>query len=230
MGVVSPIGIGLKDFYDSLYHGKSGVSEITKFDTSDFDCKIAAEIRDFNPKDYGIPREITRTCDTFSKYALVAAQEAIENSDLPLEKRTAEELKDTSSETRSRQIQENFDQGKRRAVIIGSGMGGIDTILEEHKKLMKRGPKRISAFTVPQAMVNSAAVAVPLLYKGINGYVSSNSNACATSLFSVLQEVKRISDTIKSTFFILINFFVYFLIFKLMANPPPGANFTFKFV
>ena len=189
MGVVSPIGIGLQNFYNSLYHGKSGVSEITKFDASDFDCKIAAEIRDFNPKDYEIPREITRTCDTFSKYALVAAQEAIENSGLSLEKRTAEELKDTSSEERSRQIQENFKQGKRRAVVIGSGMGGMDTILEAQEKLTKRGPKRVSAFAVPQAMVNSAAVAVSLLYKGINGYVNSNSNACATSLFSILKDM-----------------------------------------
>jgi 3-oxoacyl-[acyl-carrier-protein] synthase II len=185
MGVVSPIGIGISSFYDSLYHGKSGVSEITKFDISDFECKIAAEIKNFSPKDYEIPREVTRTCDPFSEYALVAAKEAIINSGLGLEQRTKEELADKSSEARSRQIQENFKEGKRRAVIIGSGMGGVETILNEYKKFLKKGPKRVSAFAVPQAMVNSVSVALSLLYKGINGYVNSNSNACATSLFSI---------------------------------------------
>ncbi|ENO12022.1 3-oxoacyl-(acyl-carrier-protein) synthase [Thermoplasmatales archaeon SCGC AB-539-C06] len=194
MGVVSPIGIGIPAFYDSLYHGKSGVSKITKFDTSDFECQIAAEIKDFNPKDYGIPREITRTCDVFSKYALVAAQEAINNSGLKLEKRKKEELNGISSEERSKQIQENFEEGKRRAVVVGSGMGGMETILNEHKKFLNKGPKRVSGFAVPQAMVNSAAVAISLLYKGINGYISSNSNACATSLFSIFEG----SELIKS--------------------------------
>ena len=194
MGIVSPIGIGVHAFYNSLLNGLSGASRITKFDVSDpgYKSRVAAEVKDFKAKDYGLPRQLTRNCDLFAQYALVAAQEAVKNSGLDLEKRTADELK--NPRLLSSKIQEHFEQGRRRGVVIGSGMGGVQTILEQYERLKTGGPSRVSAFAVPKSMVSSASVALSLMYHGLNNYSGSNSHACGTGSFSIYQGYKLIIE------------------------------------
>jgi 3-oxoacyl-[acyl-carrier-protein] synthase II len=157
VGVVTPIGIGVEAFWDSLKNGRSGVGRLTFFDTTDYPCKIDAEVKGFDPEKY-IDKKTIRRMDRFTQFALAAADMAIRDAGLDTAKLDPE----------------------RVGVIVGSGIGGLSTIEEEHDVLRQRGARRVSPFLIPRLIANIAPgeIAIRWGYTGPNYAVSS---ACATS-------------------------------------------------
>ncbi len=161
IGIISPIGIGKKEFTESLRAGISGVDIITSFDVSEFDTKIAAEVKNFNPEEF-IDKKKIRRMDRFCQFAFAAAKMAIEDAELSLQNENLERI----------------------GVIIGSGIGGIATIEREMKVLLSKGPSRISPFLIPMEIINIAAgeVAIHYGFKGPNYAVTS---ACASASHAI---------------------------------------------
>ncbi|MBJ8191460.1 beta-ketoacyl-[acyl-carrier-protein] synthase II, partial [Bacillus cereus] len=126
MGVITSLGQDLNTLWDNLMAGKSGVSEIEAFDTSEYTTKIAASIKDFNPEDY-IERKDARKMDRFVQFAVAASKLALEDSGLV--------------------IGENAD-AERVGVSVGSGIGGLGTWEDQHNALIEKGPKRVSPFFI----------------------------------------------------------------------------------
>jgi 3-oxoacyl-[acyl-carrier-protein] synthase II len=159
--MISPLGVGNEATWQGLLAGRSGIDRITKFDASDYPCKIAGEVRDFKPEDWIEKKEIKKS-DTFIQYALAASQMAVDDS--------------------------AFDTSKadpdRVGVIIGSGIGGLPLIEETHKKLLERGPSRISPFFIPGLIVNLAAGQVSIRF-GCKGPSSAPATACATGAHAI---------------------------------------------
>jgi 3-oxoacyl-[acyl-carrier-protein] synthase II len=158
LGVVTPIGNDLDTFWRNLRNGVSGIGRIQAFDTSAFDCQIAGEIRDFEPKNYfKTPKDVRRT-DRYTHLAMAAAKMAMEDSGLDLEK----------------------TDRKRFGAIVSSGIGGLKTLEEQHTTLMTRGPSRVSAFTIPMLISNMASGFISMEY-GLQGPNLCIVTACATS-------------------------------------------------
>jgi len=162
MGVISPLGNDIKTYWDALCAGKSGIGPLTTFDASAFDCRIAAEVKDFNPELYGISRKEVMRMEKFVRFAIAAAYQAVTESGLNLE---------------------NMDKD-RAGVIIGSGIGSLRIIEEEHKTFLAKGPSRISPFLIPMLIVNEAAghVAIRYGFKGPNICVTT---ACASGTHAI---------------------------------------------
>lgn len=160
LGVVTPIGNNVHDFWKSILEGKSGVKRLAAFDPSYFTCKIAAEVKDFNPTEYLTPKEMRRM-DRFVQFAVVSAKMALADSKLDLSK----------------------EDPTRIGVMIGSGIGGLHTVEAEHSQFLRlgpeKGPDRISPFLIPMLIVNMASgqVSITLGLKGPNSTVAT---ACAT--------------------------------------------------
>lgn len=156
-GVISPIGIGIDDFWNSLASGKSGISRVSSFDASQFSTQICAEVKNFQPEKY-IDKKKIRKMDRFSQLAFAAAKMAIEDAKLDLEK----------------------EDPFRVGVIVGSGIGGLSTVAAEHKVLLEKGPRRVSPFMIPMLITNIAAGEIAIAHN-IQGPNYSLSSACATS-------------------------------------------------
>ncbi|MBA7473619.1 3-oxoacyl-[acyl-carrier-protein] synthase 2 [subsurface metagenome] len=156
-GVISPIGIGADDFWNSLVSGKSGISRVSTFDTSQFSTQIGAEIKNFQPEKY-IDKKKIRKMDRFSQLAFAAAKIAIEDAKLDMKK----------------------EDPFRVGVIVGSGIGGLSTVAAEHKVLLEKGPRRVSPFMIPMLITNIAAGEIAIAHN-IQGPNYSLSSACATS-------------------------------------------------
>lgn len=167
LGIVSPVGIGWQSYWKALLAGKNGVGRITRFDPEDFTTQIAAEVRDFNPEDYLDRRELKRM-DRFTQFAVIAAKMAVDDSKLDISREDPDDV----------------------GVIIGSGIGGIETMEEQGEILHTRGPGRVSPFFVPMMISNMASgqVAISLGAKGPNTSVVT---ACASSTHA-LGEAMRI--------------------------------------
>ncbi len=133
-GIVSSLGIGSEKFWHAVKNGKSGISKIERIDLSDIPTKVGAEIKDFDPNEFIEKKQIKRT-DRFAQYALAATQMAIENAKLDLETLDKERL----------------------GVIIGTGIGGIETLENQHQVLLEKGAGRVSAFFVPMMLPNMAS-------------------------------------------------------------------------
>jgi len=162
LGVVSSLGLQVETFWSSLLAGKCGISRITSFDTKDFDCKIAAEIKDFVPgAAFPSPKELKRT-DRFSQFGVTAGYHALLDSGLDLEKVNRDEI----------------------GVFIGSGIGGLHTTEEQHTVLMERGPNRLSPFMIPMLISNMASGLFSIYYK-LRGPNFSTCSACATSTHAI---------------------------------------------
>jgi 3-oxoacyl-[acyl-carrier-protein] synthase II len=161
VGLVSPLAIGTAENWQALVEGRSGVGPITRFDASDFPCRIAGEVRGFDPADYVEKKEIKKS-DTFIHYAVAAASFAVDDAGLEIGPGEAE----------------------RVGVIIGSGIGGLPLIESTHTLVMERGPGRISPFFIPGLIVNMAAGQVSIRY-GAKGPNSAPSTACTTGLHAV---------------------------------------------
>ncbi len=161
MGAVTPIGLDVDSYWASLKKGISGVGYITKFDTSEYDVKIAAEVKEFDSEKY-LEKKEARRMDYFCQYAVAAAQDAVQDSGLNFK---------------------NMD-ANRSGVIIGSGVGGMVTVQNEFMKLLEKGPKRISPFFVPTMILNMASGHVSIRH-GLKGPNSAVVTACATSTNSI---------------------------------------------
>ncbi|MFH0917644.1 MAG: beta-ketoacyl-ACP synthase II [Candidatus Omnitrophota bacterium] len=162
LGIISPVGNDVASFWESLKEGKSATALTTSFDASAFDSKIAAEIKNFDPTQHGISlKEIKRTAK-FAQYAVAAAKQAVASSGLNLD-------------------QENRD---RIGVIIGSGIGSLHTIEEEHKILLNKGPSRLSPFLIPMLIVNEAAGLVAIVH-GLRGPNTCVATACASGSHAI---------------------------------------------
>ena len=157
VGAVTPIGNDVKTFWENIKKGVSGVDIVTRFDISDYNCKVGAEVKDFNPEDYCDKKE-ARRMDRYTQYAIAASSMAVEDAGLDLEKVDHE----------------------RMGVIIGSGIGGMETFEAQAKVMGEKGPGRVSPFFIPMMISNMAAgqVAIKTGAKGVNYGVVS---ACASS-------------------------------------------------
>ena len=157
LGVVSPVGTGMEKFWKSLLQGKSGIGPITHFDASQLESRIAGEVTDFNPLDHFNSKDV-RNIARFVQFAIVAANEAIIHAKLDLK---------------------NIDLD-RLGVLIGSGIGSIDTIESELKKCYEKGPGRISPHFIPKIIINEAAGQVSI-HTGARGLSSCVATACSTA-------------------------------------------------
>ena len=159
--MISPLGIGNEPTWRGLLEGKSGVDTITKFDATDYACKIAGEVRGFDPEQWIEKKEVKKS-DTFIHYAVAAAQMAVDDAGL-----------DTGA-----------CDNERLGVIIGSGIGGLPLIEETHKKLLDRGPGRISPFFIPGLIVNLASGHISIRFN-CKGPSSAPATACATGAHAI---------------------------------------------
>jgi 3-oxoacyl-[acyl-carrier-protein] synthase II len=158
IGVITPVGNDLDTFWRNLQNGVSGIGKITAFDTSAYDCQIAGEVRDFEPKNYFTnPKDVRRT-DRYTHLAMAAAKMAMQDSGVDLEKVNRH----------------------RFGSIISSGIGGLKTLEDQHTVLMTKGPSRVSAFTIPMLISNMASGFVSMEF-GLQGPNFCIVTACATS-------------------------------------------------
>lgn len=157
IGMVSPIGSTKESFWDSLKNGKGGVGTITRFDTSEYPVHIAAEVKDFNPEEWIDKREI-RHMDTFTQYAMGAGVQAVNDSEI------------------------DFDRCDRDriGVIVGSGIGGMGVYEDQLRKLIEKGPRRVSPFFIPMLISDIAAGQLSIRYN-LRGPNYATISACATS-------------------------------------------------
>ncbi|KJS01622.1 MAG: 3-oxoacyl-ACP synthase [Peptococcaceae bacterium BRH_c4a] len=157
MSVISPVGTGLEDFWSNLAAGRSGVGPVTRFNAEGYSTRIAAEVKGFVPEEY-IDKKDARRMDRFTQFAMAAAKLAIADAAI------------------------DFDTVNRDrvGVILGSGIGGLETLEEQHKVLMSRGPGRISPFFIPMMIVNMGAAQVAISF-GLRGCSLITTSACASS-------------------------------------------------
>jgi len=161
-GIISPIGNDVSSFWGGIKDGKSGVGKITSFDASHFDSQIAGEVKGFDPAAYGMNSKDVRRIDKFGQYAVAAGKQAVAHSGLDPEK----------------------EDGNRIGVMIGSGIGSLYTIEEQHKIYLDKGASRLSPFLIPMLIVNEASgqVAIILGFKGPNSCVAT---ACASGSHAI---------------------------------------------
>ncbi len=156
LGVISPVGIGKQSFWASMIEGKSGIGQVTRFDPTPYPSKIAAEVRDFDPGDFFDKKEAKRM-DRFAQFGLAAARMAVEDAGLKLEEVDPE----------------------RVGVVIGSGIGGIETLEEQVRVLVARGPGRVSPFLIPM-MINNMVAGQMAITLGLRGPNFTVVTACAS--------------------------------------------------
>lgn len=168
MGVISPIGSTVEKFFDSIKNGKHGIAPITCYDTTNSEVKLAAEVKDFDPLQYFDKKELRRT-DRFNQFALAAATQAIEDCGTKFE---------------------DLDPF-RVGVIVGSGIGGFQSIEEEYRKFLEKGGNRVSVFFIPMMIINMAAGSISIKY-GFKGVNFAPVTACATSAHAIGEAYRAI--------------------------------------
>ncbi|WP_373598355.1 beta-ketoacyl-ACP synthase II [Paraclostridium bifermentans] len=161
LGCVTPVGTGKDLFWTNIKNGVCGIDTITRFDASSFQTQIAGEVKDFNPEDYISKKELKRM-DRFTHFAIASADMAVKDSNMDLDAVDKEKM----------------------GVIIGSGIGGVQTIEEQHKILLEKGNRRVSPFFVPMMISNMAAGQVSILV-GAKGPNTNVSTACASGSHAI---------------------------------------------
>ncbi len=156
LGAVTPVGLGKDKLWSSLKNGESGIDRITKFDAHGFDCTIAAEVKDFVPEDF-IDRKEARRMDTFTQYAIAGAKMAVEDGSIDMD---------------------GVDKN-RIGVVLGSGIGGIETLENQFRVMLGKGSSRISPFFIPMMISNMAAGQVSIVF-GARGPNQTVVTACAS--------------------------------------------------
>lgn len=167
VGAITPVGCDVDSFWNSLKNGKSGIDFITKFDTTDFRAKLAAEVKDFDPLLYMDKSEV-RKSDRFVQFAIAAAAQAVSDSDI-VGKIAAE----------------------RFGVYYGSGIGGFDTFVNEHSNLLEKGPRRVSPLFIPKMISNMGAGNIAIKF-GAKGPCISVTTACATGTTAIGEACRAI--------------------------------------
>ena len=168
LGAVTPIGNNVDDFWTSVKAGKIGFDHITKFDTTDYKCHIAAELKDFNPQDF-MDRKAAKRMEPFSQYAVAAAKQAIDDSGLDIEK------------------EDPYMVG----CAIGSGIGSLQAMERETQKLYEKGPNRVNPPLVPLMICNMAAGNVSIQF-GLKGKSINDVTACATGTNTIGEAYRSI--------------------------------------
>lgn len=158
LGVVTPVGNDLDTFWKSLTEGKSGIARISAFDTSDYDCQIAGEVRNFEPKGFFNNFKDARRADRFTQLAMAAAKMSMQDSGIDLERLNRD----------------------RFGVLVSSGIGGLKTLEDQYSILMNKGPSRVSPFTIPMLISNMASGLISMEF-GLRGPNMCIVTACATS-------------------------------------------------
>jgi 3-oxoacyl-[acyl-carrier-protein] synthase II len=168
MGAITPIGNNVEEFFNNVKAGKCGIDFIDAFETEAFSVKLAAQVKNFDPKNYMDAKE-ARRMDRFSQFAIAAAKEAIEDSKLDMEVIDAD----------------------RFGVMVGSGIGGIDNIEKEAKTLFDKGPRRVNPLFIPMIITNMAAGNIAIKY-GARGVCNNIVTACATGTNSIGEAYRSI--------------------------------------
>ncbi|TCZ80224.1 beta-ketoacyl-[acyl-carrier-protein] synthase II [Paenibacillus albiflavus] len=169
IGVVTALGQDIETFWSHLLSGKSGVSNIESFDTSEYPTKIAAAIKDFNPEEL-IDRREVRRMDRFVQFGVVASLKALQDAKLNVKEQTDPE---------------------RVGVVVGSGIGGLTTWEEQHRILLEKGPKRVSPFFIPMMIANMASGQISMI-TGAKGPNTTAVTACATGTHSIGESYRMI--------------------------------------
>lgn len=156
IGVVSPIGNDINTFWTNLKTGKLGIGPITKFDTEDFKAKLAAEVKGFDPSAYMDKADIKHS-DLYTQFGIAAACQAVEDSGVI-----------------------GTVEPERIGVYFGSGIGGIQTFMDEHVKLLEKGPRKVSPFFIPALIANMAASMIAIRF-GCKGAAMPSVTACASA-------------------------------------------------
>jgi len=169
MGAITPLGNSVLAFWESLKKGVGGIDRLTSFDATGFDSQIAAEVKNFDPLSFGLTKKEVNRMEKFVQFAVCASKEAINDSGLDLEKEDKERI----------------------GVLIGSGIGSLGIIEEQHKVLLEHGPKKITPFLIPMLIVNEASGQVAINYnlKGTNLCITT---ACASGGHSIGEAFKII--------------------------------------
>ncbi len=171
MGLVSPLGNDLKSFWDNLSNGRSGIGPITLFDVTQYDCRIAGEVKNFDPAAwFNNPRDARRS-DRFTQLAVAAAKMALADSGLALPAANPDRI----------------------GVMVGSGIGGLKTMEDQHTILMNRGPSRISPFMIPMLISNMASGIISMEH-GLQGPNYATVSACATSAHGIGEAWRMIRE------------------------------------
>ena len=168
LGAVTPIGNNVDDFWASVKAGKIGFDHITKFDTTDYKCHIAADLKDFNPQDF-MDRKAAKRMEPFSQYAVAAAKQAIDDSGLDIEKEDPYMI----------------------GCAIGSGIGSLQAMERETQKLYEKGPNRVNPLLVPLMICNMAAGNVSIQF-GLKGKSINDVTACATGTNTIGEAYRSI--------------------------------------
>jgi len=162
LGVISAVGNDVSSFWQALKNGKSGIDRITSFDASEFDSRIAGEVKGFDPGFYGMSSKDLKRMDTFVQYAVATATQAIKSSGLDL----------------------NKEDRTRIGVLIGSGIGSLHTVEEQYKVYLEKGPSKLSPFLIPMLIVNEASGHVAMAF-GLKGPNSCVATACASGSHAI---------------------------------------------
>ena len=156
MGAITPIGLTVEEFWAGVKTGKTGFGPISRFDASEYKCKLAAQVKDFDPKNY-MDFKTAKRMEAFCQFAVAATKEAIEDAGLDMEQ----------------------EDPWRVGVAVGSGIGSLQAMEREHNKLMEKGPNRVNPFLVPMMISNMAAGNVSIQF-GLKGKSINVVTACAT--------------------------------------------------
>ncbi len=167
MGLISPVGNSLDEAWANLVSGRSGIANITRFDATDFACRFAGEVKNFNVEDY-FPAKEARHMDMFMQYGMAASIQAVRDSGLKTNGELTEE------------------QAERIGCLVGSGIGGLPLIEDTHAELVARGPRRVSPFFVPASIINmiSGHLSIKFGFQGPNLAIVT---ACTTGLHCIGQ-------------------------------------------
>lgn len=168
MGAITPIGLSVDEFWAGVKEGRIGFDTITKFDASDYKCKLAAEVKGFEGKNY-MDFKAAKRMELFCQYAVAAAKEALEDAGIDMEKEDA----------------------FRAGVSVGSGIGSLQAMEREHKKLLEKGPNRVNPLLVPMMICNMAAGNVSIQY-GLKGKNINVVTACASGTNSIGEAFRTI--------------------------------------
>ncbi|MDB5057898.1 MAG: Beta-ketoacyl synthase [Chloroflexi bacterium] len=169
MGVISPLGIGVDATWNGLIEGRSGIRPITFFDPSLLRSRIAGEVEGFDPTAFDIDFKLAKRCDRFTQFALATSHEALAQAQLSIEPSFSE----------------------RVGVIIGSGIGGLNTLMDQFTVLFQKGPERISPFFVTMLITDLAAGQISIKY-GLKGPNFAISSACSTGAHAIGESVEII--------------------------------------
>ena len=167
LGIISPVGNTVEEFWKNITDGVCGIGPITHFDTTDFKAKLGAEVKDFDPKAYMDKAETLRT-DRFTQFAIASACQAVEDSGVI-----------------------GTVEPERIGVYFGTGIGGIQTFINEHTKLMEKGPRRVSPYFVPMMIANMAAGSIAIRFN-CQGAAMPAVTACASGANAIGEAVRAI--------------------------------------